>query len=112
MNEAAEKINNNIMNEAAEKINNNMKFNELIKNILAESNKDLYTEDMKNNTQEVRTYEWSGEDGNGMIPVSNGEWVYVDDYKSLLDAYNIAKKEIVHLEKMLYDEKRRAYKAY
>lgn len=80
-------------------------FNKFVENILAESNKDLYTEGMNNNTQEVQRYEWS--EYNGMIPVSDGEWVYVDDYKRLLDAYNIAKKEIVHLEKMLYDEKRR-----
>jgi hypothetical protein len=77
-----------------------MKFNKFVENILAESNKNLYTEGMNNNTQEVQTYEWSGEDGNGMIPVSNGEWVSVDDYRKLLDAYNNANNKNQKLRKV------------
>jgi hypothetical protein len=72
-------------------------------NFLAESNKDLYTDRMKNNTQEVQTYEWSGEDGNGMIPVSNGEWVSVDDYRKLYSDYLLLESRIEDLEDIISD---------
>jgi hypothetical protein len=36
------------------KINNNIKFDKLIENILAESNKDLYTKDMKNKLFKIK----------------------------------------------------------